>query len=79
MRRSCLRIGVSDIEGALLLLNTRGWCVRQANGYLLASDIGAVAAMNRTLVEAGYAVHYLAVESASLEAVFLKMTQPEVI
>ena len=78
MRRSCLRIGVSDIESALLLLNARGWCVRQVNGYLLASDTGAAPAMNRTLVEAGFAVHYLAVESASLEEVFLKMTQSEV-
>jgi len=34
--------------------------------------------MNRTLVEAGVAVHHLAVESASLEEVFLKMTHAEV-
>jgi ABC-2 type transport system ATP-binding protein len=79
MRRSSLRIGVGDIESALLLLNARGWCVRQANGYLLANDTSAAAAMNRTLVEAGVAVHHLAVESASLEEVFLKMTQAEVV
>ena len=33
------------------------------------------AAMNRALVEAGFAVHHLTVESASLEEVFLKMTK----
>jgi ABC-2 type transport system ATP-binding protein len=52
MRRSCLRIGVSDMESALSLLNTRGWCVREANGYLVASDASAAAAINRALVEA---------------------------
>jgi len=77
-RRSYLRVGVGDIESAWALLKARGWCVSQSNGYLVSSDTGAAAAMNRTLVEAGIAVHYLAVESASLEEVFLKMTQSEV-
>ena len=75
MRRSCLRIGVNDMESALSLLNRRGWSVGQSHGYLVATDTSAAAAMNRTLVEAGVAVHYLAAESASLEEVFLKMTQ----
>ena len=78
MRRSCLQIGVSDPVSAALLLSGRGWSVRQANGYLVAADTNEVAAMNRTLVEAGFAVHHLAVESASLEEVFLKMTKSEV-
>ena len=47
-----------------------------AGGWLY--SIHAAAAMNRALVEAGLAVHHLTVESASLEEVFLKMTQSEV-
>jgi ABC-type multidrug transport system ATPase subunit len=78
MRRSCLRIGVSDPGSASLLLCERGWSVRQANGYLVAANTSEGSAMNRTLVEAGFAVHHLAVESASLEEVFLRMTQSEV-
>ena len=78
MRRSRLQIRVSEMDSALTLLNSRGWAVRQANGYLLASDTSAAAAMNRTLVEAGFEVHHLAAESSSLEDVFLKMTQAEV-
>ncbi len=78
MRRSRLQIGVSEMDSAFTLLNSRGWGVRQANGYLVASETSAAAAMNRTLVEAGFDVHHLAAESSSLEDVFLKMTQAEV-
>jgi ABC-2 type transport system ATP-binding protein len=78
MRRSSLRIGVDKIEQARALLSTRGWDVRCVDGYLVTSAISAVAAMNRVLVEAGVNVHHLAVESVSLEEVFLKMTQAEV-
>ncbi len=77
MRRSCLRIGVSDPESASLLLSGRGWCVSRVDGHLLSSDITAGAVINRTLVEAGFEVHSLMVESASLEDVFLKMTKAE--
>jgi ABC-type multidrug transport system ATPase subunit len=77
-RQSCLRIGVSQMEAALALLNLRGWRVRSSDGYLVASDTTEVATMNRTLVEAGFAVHHLAVELVSLEEVFLKMTTAEV-
>lgn len=78
LRRARLRIGVSDIESALALLNRQGWEARPEDGCILASDIHVAAAMNRALVEAGFAVHQLTVESASLEEVFLKMTQAEV-
>jgi|ERR1044072_493341 ABC-2 type transport system ATP-binding protein len=78
LRLSRVRIGVSDIESALALLGGRGWEARAENGYLVAADVHAAAAMNQALVAAGFAVHHLTVESASLEEVFLKMTQSEV-
>jgi ABC-2 type transport system ATP-binding protein len=78
MRQSHLRIGVSDIEAALALLIQGGWDAHRENGYILASDVHAAAAMNQALVGAGFAVHHLNVESVSLEEVFLKMTRAEV-
>ena len=77
LRGSRVRIGVSDMDSALALLKRQGWEARREagkNGYILASDINLAAAMNRVLVEAGFAVHHLTVESDSLEEVFLKMT-----
>ncbi len=77
LRGSRVRIGVSDMDSALALLKRQGWEARREdgeNGYILASDINLAAAMNRALVEAGFAVHHLTVESDSLEEVFLKMT-----
>jgi lantibiotic transport system ATP-binding protein len=78
LRRSRLRIGVSDVESALALLNRGGWEAQTENGYIVASQVHAAAAINAALVGAGLAVHHLNVESASLEEVFLKMTQAEV-
>lgn len=78
MKRSSLRIGVSEMGSAAALLRSQGWSVQPADGYLVATDTNAVAAINRTLVEAGFAVHHLVVESVSLEELFLKMTQSEV-
>jgi ABC-type multidrug transport system ATPase subunit len=77
-RRTRLRIGVSDIESALALLSKRGWEAQREDDHILASDIHVAAAMNRALVEAGLDVHQLTVETASLEDVFLEMTQAEV-
>ena len=78
LRRTRLRIGVGDVESALALLKQNGWEAQTENGYIVASDVRAAAAMNAALVGAGFAVHHLSVESASLEEVFLKMTQAEV-
>ncbi len=78
MRRSTLRIGVSHASAAAALLRTGGWDVKWENGLLFASDTSAAPAINRALVEAGFEVHHLAVESISLEEVFLKMTHSEV-
>jgi ABC-type multidrug transport system ATPase subunit len=78
IRKSCLRIGVSNMDSALKVLNQQGWNVQPSNGYLIALDTTAAPLINRTLVESGHAVHHLAVESLSLEEVFLQMTQAEV-
>ncbi len=78
MRRPFLRIVVSEPESACALLTAKGWEVRAVDGHLVASDVKAVAAINRTLVQAGIDVHHLATESASLEEVFLRMTRAEV-
>lgn len=74
LRESRVRIGVSDLESALALLSRHGWDARREDGFILAADIDVAAAMNRALVEAGFDVHHLSVESDSLEEVFLKMT-----
>ena len=75
LRRSHLKIGVNDIEPALRLLKGRGWEARRENGFVIVSNIGEAAAINKALIDAGFGVHHLTVESASLEEVFLGMTQ----
>ena len=78
LRRSRLRIGVSNVETALALFQAKGWEAHREDGFLIASNIQEAATINRMLVEAGLAVHHIAVESASIEEVFLGMTQAEV-
>ena len=81
LRRSRLRIGVSDTQSALALLARHGWDAQREtgdNGFILASDVHSAASMNRALVERGVAVHHLTVESDSLEELFLNMTPAEV-
>jgi ABC-2 type transport system ATP-binding protein len=78
LRESRVRIGVSDNVSALSFLNKRGWDARLETDYILASDVRVASTMNRALVEAGFDVHHLTVESDSLEDVFLKMTHAEV-
>ena len=75
LRRSHLKIGVNDIEPALRLLKGRGWEAHRENGFVIVSNIGEAAAINKALIDAGFGVHHLTVESASLEEVFLGMTQ----
>jgi ABC-2 type transport system ATP-binding protein len=77
-REPRLRIRVDRPDAASSLLGTRGWTVRRSDDALIATDTAAAAAINRTLVAAGHEVHHLAIESASLEDVFLGMTQAEV-
>jgi ABC-2 type transport system ATP-binding protein len=78
LRRSRLRIRVRDVEQAAAVLRSRGWHVDASGGALVSEDCAAAGAMNRALVEAGHDVDHLAVETASLEDVFLGMTNAEV-
>lgn len=78
LRRSRVRIGVSNLERALAVFSERGWDARMENSFILASATQEAAAMNRALIEAGLAVHHLTIESDSLEELFLGMTQSEV-
>ena len=75
LRGSRVRIGVSDLESALALLSRHGWDARREDGFILAANVDVATMMNRALVEAGFDVHHLSVESDSLEEVFLKMTE----
>ncbi len=77
-RQSCLRIGVSEPALAIGLLERRGWDSRLINGFLISTDTGAAAAINRTLLEGGIDVHHLSVDAVSLEEIFLEMTHAEV-
>jgi len=77
-RQRRLRIRVDRPDAASALLGTRGWVVQQSDDALVTTETTAAAAINRTLVGAGHEVHHLAVESASLEDVFLGMTQAAV-
>jgi hypothetical protein len=45
------------------------------DGLVISADPGASAALNRALVETGVAVSELRLEQASLEQVFLELTQ----
>jgi ABC-2 type transport system ATP-binding protein len=78
LRQSRVRIGINEIERGLALLRSKGWEARREHDHLLASDVESAGAINRALIEAGFEVHHLSVESDSLEEVFLKMTQAEV-
>jgi len=77
LRRSRLRIGLSRPDDALALLTARGFAVEVSRDALVVAELGAAARINRLLVEAGHEVHHLAVESASLEDVFLGLTKAD--
>ena len=78
LRRPRARIGVDDVDRGIAVLKAKGWESEREDGFILASEIHDAAGMNRCLVEAGLAVNHLSVESASLEEVFLNMTEAEV-
>jgi lantibiotic transport system ATP-binding protein len=82
LRKKRLAILVTRPDAARDLLTTHGWqSDRIGEGlWLEAGDHHETraAVINRTLVEAGHDVHHLAVESATLEDVFLSMTKAEV-
>jgi ABC-type multidrug transport system ATPase subunit len=78
-RKARLRIRVSDSVAAGAFLRSRGWPSQAIDGSLVTDAVGAAAVINRALVEAGHDVHHLAVESATLEDLFLGMTEAEVL
>jgi ABC-2 type transport system ATP-binding protein len=78
LQRPRLRVRVTRVEEARGHLASRGWAAEISGGDLVLTDVALAAAVNRSLVEAGHDVALLALESASLEEVFLDMTQAEV-
>ena len=76
-RRTRLRVVVDRPSEAAAHLESRGWAVERQGDALIAGADMPAAAMNRSLVEAGYDVHLLARETDSLEQIFLGMTHSE--
>ncbi len=75
LRRPRLSIGVDRLDVASSRLAEHGWTADRLDERLvIAGDVDA-AAVNRALVEHGHAVSHLAVESSTLEDVFLSMTK----
>jgi ABC-type multidrug transport system ATPase subunit len=78
--RETLRVRAEPIAGAEQLLATLPAVERVTvadGGLHIAADPVAASAINQALVEAGFAVSELRREQASLEQVFLELTQPE--
>jgi ABC-type multidrug transport system ATPase subunit len=78
--RETLRVRAEPIAGAEQLLATLPAVERVTvadGGLHIAADPAAASAINQALVEAGFAVSELRREQASLEQVFLELTQPE--
>jgi ABC-type multidrug transport system ATPase subunit len=78
--RQTLRVGAEPLEAAQALvaaLPEVESVARVDGGLRVTADPAAAAAINRALVEAGVAVSELRREQASLEQVFLELTQRE--
>jgi ABC-type multidrug transport system ATPase subunit len=76
-RGGALRIGVDTPAVALAALNGRGYdASAESSGTIVLPpcDPAAAAAINRLLVEHGVGVHSIACEQASLEKMFLELT-----
>ncbi len=73
-RQSRLRVIVDRSANAAVHLNARGWSTDRQGDALIASATAPAAAINRSLVEAGFDVHQLVHEEDSLEQMFLGMT-----
>lgn len=76
-RRTRLRVIVDRPSDAAAHLEAHGWAVERQGDALIAGADMPAAAINRSLVEAGYDVHLLARETDSLEQIFLGMTHSE--
>jgi ABC-type multidrug transport system ATPase subunit len=68
---------LEQAERVLRTLRAVGEVARAENGLRIAADLAAAAEINRALVQAGIAVGELRPERASLEKVFLELTQEE--
>jgi ABC-type multidrug transport system ATPase subunit len=78
--RETLRVRAEPAAAAERLLGTLPAVERVTvadGGFHIAADPAAASAINQALVEAGIAVSELRREQASLEEVFLELTQPE--
>jgi ABC-type multidrug transport system ATPase subunit len=78
--RASLRVRAEPLEAAVRLAATLAPVEQVAvedGGLLVSAEPGAAAAINRALVEGGIAVNELHMERASLEQVFLELTQGE--
>jgi ABC-2 type transport system ATP-binding protein len=76
--RASLRVRAEPLEAAVRVAATLAPVEQVAvedGGLLIRADTGAAAAINRALVEGGIAVSELHTERASLEKVFLELTQ----
>ena len=76
--RANLRVRAEPLEAAVRLAGTLASVEQVAiedGGLLIRADTGAAAAINRALVEGGIAVSELGLKRASLEEVFLELTQ----
>ena len=78
LRKPRLSIGVDRVAAATSRLAEHGWTADLVDERLVIAGEVDAAAVNRALVEHGHAVSHLAVESATLEDVFLSMTKAEV-
>jgi len=78
LRKPRLSIGVDRPAAATSRLAKHGWTADLVDERLVIAGEVDAAAVNRALVEDGHAVSHLAVESATLEDVFLSMTKAEV-
>ena len=78
LRKPRLSIGVDRPAAATSRLAEHGWTADLVDERLVIAGEVDAAAVNRALVEHGHAVSHLAVESATLEDVFLSMTKAEV-
>jgi ABC-2 type transport system ATP-binding protein len=77
-RQGCLRVGLDRPAVAAQMLRQQGWSVEEeADGTLMLGDaaVERAAEVNRLLVERGFAVHALQQRRASLEDIFLEITQ----
>ncbi len=75
-RRGEIAVGVDRGDEAAVALQRHGWTVAFDDSMLRVEAAGRedAATICRQLIEAGFAVHHLSEESASLEATFLDLT-----